>query len=519
MNIWLRFWIFWAVATFALWLYHPIRAQTISGNTSNLINPAGTAWGIPGNQVLNSAGIGAIESGGPTTGSAYYNQDTNTIRFSYMPSTVTQSMAITAALAGTGTGIKWLGYDYAWSIMNGGQASGPLRADIYLKSNNAVLETWTHNYAAGSQPAGVFQLYSGRQLFSQSGGYTTNQLASLDMSWTGQDNLFRQGLYGPRVRDTNIRLLYGVDQCVANPLSDPTCPGYAAAYLQQQCTANPLADPACPGYAAAYLTQQCTANPLYNATCPGYQQAYFTQQCTANPLYDRSCPGYQQAFVLQQQQSQQTIAAASTSTTSVSVTGTVSTTEPTITIATDGTVTTGVATVPEAEVNAVVTRQIPSTASPTGTVTLQVQTRPQEESEEERRRRLRAATAEEIEIALKEEKKREEEASERRRELVARMRAAAQEAAIGRGREAIRDANRAETMEQQMANQTLIVATMNFVPGFESYGTARLPDAQFYRPYEIYRGQQPVDNRRLLRGLTGASDQRHAEMVDSQYGR
>ncbi len=496
MNIWIRFWIFWALLTFGFWLYYPASAQNISGNTPNLINPAGTAWGIPNNQVMNASGILAVEGAGPTTGSAYYNQDTNTIRFSYMPSTVTQSIAITAALAGTGTGIKWLGYDYAWSIMNGGQASGPLRADIYLKSNNAVLETWTHNYAAGSQPAGVFQLYSGRQLFSQSGGYTTNQLASLDMSWTGQDNLFWQGLYGPRVRDTNIRLLYGVDQCVANPLSDPKCPGYAAAYLQQQCTANPLADPSCPGYAAAYLTQQCTANPLYNATCPGYQQA----------------------FVLQQQQSQQTSAAA-TSTTSVSVTGTVSTTEPTITIATDGTVTTGVATVPEAEVNAVVTRQIPSTASPTGTVTLQVQTKPQEESEEERRRRLRAATDAEREIALKEEKKREEEASERRRELAAKMRAAAQEAAVGKGREAIRDASRAQTMEQQVANQALIVATMNFVPGFESYGVARLPDAPGYRPYEIYRGQQPVDNRRLLRGLTGASDQKHADMVNSQYGR
>ena len=485
------------VQTCALPIYYPAHGQTISGSTPNLINPAGTAWGIPNNQVLNAAGIGAIESGGPATGSAYYNSDTNTIRFSYMPSTVTQSIAINAALAGTGTGIKWLGYDYAWSIMNGGQASGPLRADIYLKSNNAVLETWTHNYAAGSQPAGVFQLYSGRQLFSQSGGYTSGQLASLDMSWTGQDSLFWMGLYGPRVRDTNVRLLYGVDQCVANPLSDPKCPGYAAAYLQQQCTANPLADPSCPGYAAAYLTQQCTANPLYNATCPGYQQA----------------------FVLQQQQSQQTTAAASTSTTSVSVTGTVSTTEPTITIATDGSVTTGVATVPQAEVNAVVTRQIPSTASPTGTVTLQVQTKPQEESEEERRRRLRAATDAEREIAMKEEKKREEEASERRKELAARMRAAAQEAAIGRGREAIRDANRAETMEQQMANQALIVATMNFVPGFESYGVTRLPDAQFYRPRDIYPGQQPVDNRRLLRGLTGASDQRHADMVDSQYGR
>jgi len=438
--------------------------------------------------VLNSAGIAAVEGAGPTTGSAYYNSDTNTIRFSYMPSTVTQSIAINSALAGTG--IKWLGYDYAWSIMNGGQASGPLRADIYLKSNNAVLETWTHNYAAGGIPAGSFQQFSGRQLFSQSGGYTSGQLASLDMSWTGQDSLFWQGLYGPRARDTNVRLLYGVDQCVANPLSDPNCPGYQ--------------------------TAMCTANPLSSAQCPGYAAAYLQQQCTISALSDPSCPGYTTAYVIQQM-SQTSTAAASTSITSVSVTGTVSTTEPTITIATDGTVTTGVATVPEAEVNAVVTRQIPSTASPTGTVTLQVQTRPAEESEEERRRRLRAATAEEIAIALKEEKKREEEASERRKELAAKMRAAAQERALSQGRAAIRDANRAETMEQQMANQALIVATMNFVPGFEAYGTARLPDASGYRPYEIYRGQQPVDNRRLLRGLTGDSDQRHADMVDRQY--
>ena len=516
MNIWIRFWIYWALLTFGFWLSYPAYGQTA---TTNLINPAGTAWGIPNNQVMNSAGIGAIEGAGPTTGSAYYNQDTNTIRFSYMPSTVAQSIAITNALAGNG--IKWLGYDYAWSIMNGGQAAGPLSANISLMQNKSVLETFSYSYAAGGQPAGIFVTYSGRQLFSQSGGYTTGQVSSLDMSWTGQDSLFWMGLYGPRVRDTNVRLLYGVDQCATNPLSDPTCSGYAQALLTQQCTANPLTDPSCPGYATALFTQQCTANPLYNATCPGYQQAYFNQQCTANPLYDRSCPGYNTAYALQQQSTQSTATAstASTSTTTVSVTGTVSTTEPTITIATDGTVTTGVAVVPDSEVNTVVTKKIESTASPTGSVTLQVQTKAQEESEEERRRRLRAATDAEREIALKEEKKREEEASERRKELAAKMRAAAQEAAVGRGREAIRDADRAQTLEQQVANQALIVATMNFVPGFESYGVARLPDAPGYRPYEIYRGQQPVDNRRLLRGLTGASDQRHAEMVDSQYGR
>ena len=224
MNIWIRFWIYWALLTFGFWLSYPAYGQTA---TANLINPAGTAWGIPNNQVMNASGILAVEGAGPTTGSAYYNQDTNTIRFSYMPSTVAQSIAITNALAGTG--IKWLGYDYSWSIMNGGQAAGPLSANISLMQNKSVLETFSYSYAAGGQPAGIFVTYSGRQLFSQSGGYTTGQVSSLDMSWTGQDNLFWMGLYGPRVRDTNVRLLYGVDQCATNPLSDPTCPGYQTA--------------------------------------------------------------------------------------------------------------------------------------------------------------------------------------------------------------------------------------------------------------------------------------------------
>ena len=518
MNIWLRFWIFWAVLTFALWLNQPVYGQTATGN---LINPAGTAWGIPSNQVLNSAGIAAAESGGMyVPGSPYYNSDTNTIRFSYLPGTVAQSIAINSALAGTG--IKWVGYDYSWQIQNApGQNGGQLSATISLNGNNGkALESYFYNYPQGITPQAVWLTDSGRKLFSQSGGYTIGQVSSLDITWSGQDSLFWMGLYGPRVRDTDVRLLYDVDQCPINPLSDPSCPGYAAALLSMQCSANPLIDPSCPGYAQALFTQQCSANPLHNAACPGYQQAYFNQQCSANPLYDRSCPGYNTAYATQQASQTNTVTSTSTSsTTTVSVTGTVSTTEPTITIATDGTVTTGVATVPEAEVNAVVTRQIPSTASPTGTVTIQVQTKPQEETEEERRRRLRAATDAEREIAMKEEKKREEEASERRRELAARMRAAAQEAAVNRGREAIRDADRAQTMEQQVANQALIVATMNFVPGFESYGVARLPDSQFYRPRDIYPGQQPVDNRRLLRGLTGASDQRHADMVNSQYGR
>ena len=65
------------------------------------------------------------------------------------------------------------------------------------------------------------------------------------------------------------------------------------------CSTNPLSSPTCPGYAAAYLTQQCSISALYDPSCPGYQQAYFSQQCSANPLSSSTCPGYSRAYILQ----------------------------------------------------------------------------------------------------------------------------------------------------------------------------------------------------------------------------
>jgi hypothetical protein len=92
----------------------------------------------------------------------------------------------------------------------------------------------------------------------------------------------------------------GVDLCTADPLSSPSCPNYATAYLNQQCTISPLYNPACPGYAAAYFSQQCTANPLYNTNCPGYAAAYLDYQCSLDSLYSTTCQGYQQAYEAQQ---------------------------------------------------------------------------------------------------------------------------------------------------------------------------------------------------------------------------
>jgi hypothetical protein len=52
--------------------------------------------------------------------------------------------------------------------------------------------------------------------------------------------------------------------------------------------------------------------------------------------------------------------------------------------------------------------------------------------------------------------------------------------------------------------------------GFSAYSIV-LRDTAFYEPKEVYKNQRTVDNVRLLRGLTGGSDAKHNEMVNSQY--
>ena len=200
----------------AMTLSLTVQAQT----TSNLINPAGTAWGIPGNQVMGISGITAVEGVGPTTGSAYYNSETNTIRFGYNSSTVAQTIAINQALSGTGIQVGGFNWNYQW--MNGGYSSGTLQSNISMTSSTgAVLQS--RNFVHGVQATTDWQTESGTHTFN---AYPLSSLGNLSMSFTGQDDKFWMGLYGPRVRNVSLGLSYSVDPCALNPLSSPSCSGF-----------------------------------------------------------------------------------------------------------------------------------------------------------------------------------------------------------------------------------------------------------------------------------------------------
>lgn len=132
-------------------------------------------------------------------------------------------------------------------------------------------------------------------------------------------------------------------------------PGYSStetvSYITQatgdRCASEPLSSPSCPGYALAFYNQQCTLNPLYDSGCYGYSEAYFNQQCSLNPLYDRRCPGYQTAYALAN------VVPAPTATVSA----------PTVQVSTTGTVAIETPVVSDPVVNEVITRPVNASVS------------------------------------------------------------------------------------------------------------------------------------------------------------
>jgi hypothetical protein len=190
--------------------------NTAISSTTNLLTKSG--W--TGIGYGNSSTVGQCCSGGPT---AVMNTDTNTIRFSYGWSTASQTIAINDALF-QATGIRINGYTASALVNNGGQNTGPLSGSVSVKNNfGSVIDTQTFDLSNLNND-GNFEKVSLTRYFANP--YQVSELGSITASWTGKDDRFWAGFYGPRVRDSSLTLQYYVDPCIRNPASSPTCSGY-----------------------------------------------------------------------------------------------------------------------------------------------------------------------------------------------------------------------------------------------------------------------------------------------------
>ena len=382
-----------------------------------------------------------------------------------------------------------------------------------------------------------------------SGALITNSPVTIGTVGNASQGQFTENFHGNNLNLGATQLTTGVvDQCVINPLSSPTCSGYAEAYKTQQCAISPLYDPSCPGYQQAYYTQQCTANPLYDSGCPGYQQAYFSQQCTANPLYNSGCPGYQQAYFTQQcnlsalyspecpgyatayQTYLRNQACTANPQSSPSCTGYVAPVAATTSTATS----TATSTTPQVVADPVVNQTItttstataptapaapvqltPSTTSTQQTTTALVVESVQSQSSSNTSSTSTSSSSGTTSSATSSSTTTA--APTARQSLQQARIEAARKQAVEKGTEAVKESGEAKSMEQQRATQGLVIAAMSFNPGFDAYNSVVMRDVPFYKPFTIYGGQRTVDNRAAGRGLFGATDRLHNQMVDQQY--
>ena len=501
----------------------PTGTQTSPNLVYTTTNPYGCAtctspgsWS--GFAVTESQGGGY--SGGHQPG---YNVSTGTFMFGYTQSTVAYNYAVSTALKNSG--MTWLGYNYGWEYYNQDMARGNLSANVAFNSvSGTVLHSKSWNLGMTTQG---WTAVAGTETFTNP--LAISNINSFNLTFSGKDDRYWAGYYGPMVRNPSMSVLYTFDQCATNPLSSPDCPGYQQALLDQQCTANPLYSTACPGYAAAYLTQQCAANPLYNAQCPGYAVAYFEQQCTLNPLYATTCPGYEQAYLNAQ--------CIKDSLYSKKCEGYATAYAIKYLVALDPAVTTSVnqqltttneiaktdpakVTVVNATVDSVLST--PSTTSVTSTTSVNsvIAPAPQPGSSPVATAASTATTPPPLTQVQQQERQQDQKktdgavASVERKAggNAANARAAATEAA----KELAKKAGEATTMEAQTATQGLVVGLMGYVPGFSAYQNAIVPDvlgAQVTRQYH----KPTVDNRSAQRQLSGSNEYRWKEMVDSQY--
>lgn len=253
--------------------YSASNAQTIDYTTGNLINPSawtGTNYGnLPGDCC----------TGGPSP--LYNNQlGGGGISFSYGQATVSQNINLSQAIAGTGIVVR--GYNYHWHVTtNSANGVDPVYGQVTLMSNtNTPLETFNYNYTTAMNET----VFSGTQNFANN--YSLAAVSSLNVSFTGRDQGFWAGYYGPSVNHIIVSMNYSVDPCATNPAYSPTCAGFNNVLSSTNLVPNP-GGYAVSGYSIdqSYAINTALAAAGSNAMIHGFKWGYVAN---ANGAYCNS---------------------------------------------------------------------------------------------------------------------------------------------------------------------------------------------------------------------------------------
>ena len=157
------------------------------------------------------------------------------INFSYGTVDLNQIVNINKALAIGGSGVQLSGFNFGFMAKNGnGWDDG--RQD-YLSAYVRLFGSSGNQIANYDYTSQTNRRYNWTQFnFSETftSPYVASTLGNAQVGFVGRDNNFWAGNYGPEIYNVSFSLKYSVkpDPCIADPLSSPTCPGYAIANIK-----------------------------------------------------------------------------------------------------------------------------------------------------------------------------------------------------------------------------------------------------------------------------------------------
>ena len=213
------------------------KSQSIDPATGNLINysssPTDTTsiWnnGVYVNQLCFGAGQPGNCGPNPSI------REGNNINFSYGTVNLNQIVNINKALSIGGSGVQLSGFNFGFMAKNGnGWDDG--RQDYlsaYVNFYNAAGGlAANYDYTSQTNQRYNWTLFNFSETFASP--VAASSYSNAQVGFVGRDNNFWAGTYGPEIYNVNFSLKYSVrpDPCIADPLSSPTCPGYALATVK-----------------------------------------------------------------------------------------------------------------------------------------------------------------------------------------------------------------------------------------------------------------------------------------------
>ena len=218
-------------------------SQTVDAVTGSLTNFTGTPTDTT--SVWNNAGSVGLpltcwRGGDPGyCGSnprvSAWGAGSNVINFSYGQVDLNQVVNINKALAIGGSGVQLSGFNFGFTAKNGnGWDNGQ---QDYLSAYVKFYSSSGSQVAAYDYTSQTNRKYNWTQFnFSETFAtpYTASSLGNAQYGFVGRDTNYWVGPYGPEITNVNFSLKYTVkpDPCISDPLSSPTCPGYALATVK-----------------------------------------------------------------------------------------------------------------------------------------------------------------------------------------------------------------------------------------------------------------------------------------------